>query len=462
MDPVNAEADSSAPLVSIVIPVLGDWAALATTLASLDVNTGVEVIVVSGGRKDVAATALEAGAPYVQWLSSSPGRGRQMNAGALQARGRWLVFLHADTRLPDGWLADVARANDDASVVGGSFRFALDSTSRWARVVEAGVAARVAWLNLPYGDQALFVRRDVFRALGGYREMALMEDVDLVRRLRRMGRLHHVARPAVTSARRWERDGWFRRSAENVVLVLLFFAGVPPERLARRYRRDRAAVAIMARAPSDTRGKSRLLHELRADDGLELRRALLLDTIDSARSVRGVDTILLFTPDTAGDEFAALGARVTRLAPQRGEGLGARLEHAFADLFAAGYSAVTIIGSDLPTLPAAYIARGVAALLRHPDPLVLGPADDGGYYLVGLRSSHPEIFRGIPWGTTRVLAETRAAADAHGLPVALLPAWYDVDTVDDLRRAIASPDREAHAPRYTREWANGLDAIENG
>jgi hypothetical protein len=99
------------------------------------------------------------------------------------------------------------------------------------------VAARVRWFGLPYGDQALFVRRETFTALGGYQEMPLMEDVEFVRRMRRAGRLHHSTLPAITSARRWEADGWIRRSVENVMLLFLFLAGVSPARLAARYRR---------------------------------------------------------------------------------------------------------------------------------------------------------------------------------------------------------------------------------
>jgi hypothetical protein len=146
------------------------------------------------------------------------------------------VFLHADTRLQAGW-TDALRSLDERRIVGGSFRFALDSPARWARWIEWGVKIRVSLFGLAYGDQALFVRRAVFEQIGGYRELPLMEDVDFIRRLRRHGRLEHADVPALTSARRWERDGWFFRTFENVFLVALFLAGYPPDRLARRYYR---------------------------------------------------------------------------------------------------------------------------------------------------------------------------------------------------------------------------------
>lgn len=215
---------------------------------------------------------------------------------------------------------------------------------------------------------------------------------------------------------------------------------------------DRVALAVMARAPSDARGKTRLLKAFGLDDGTELRRAILLDTLDLVQQVPGAERVLVFTPETGGDEIAELAGSEFRLVAQRGVDLGERLEHAFADLFALGYSAVTIIGSDLPTLPVDHVKRGIAVLRRQADPLALGPAMDGGYYLIGLRMNHPEIFHGIPWSSADVRAETLSAAEAHGLSVTLLPSWYDIDSVDDLRRVLEPATEGARKPRRTHAW----------
>jgi rSAM/selenodomain-associated transferase 2 len=226
------------PLVTIVIPVLDDTAALTSLLLTLPADPSVQVVVVDGGEgHDPAWDDLRERHPAVEWIRSARGRGLQMNAGAERARGLWLVFLHADTRLGAGWLDLLRRLDDRPSIVGGSFRFALDSTARWARWIEHGVRLRVRLFDLPYGDQALFARRDVFGELRGYRDLPLMEDVDSIRRLRRRGRLEHADVPALTSPRRWERDGWVRRTAGNVALILLYLAGWSPAWLARRYHR---------------------------------------------------------------------------------------------------------------------------------------------------------------------------------------------------------------------------------
>lgn len=156
-----------------------------------------------------------------------------MNAGAAAATGTWILFLHADTRLPRGWRSSVEAADRDSRISIGCFRFALDSPSNWARAIEIGVRVRVALLGLPYGDQALFVRRADFVDAGGFRDLPIMEDVELVRRFRKRGRLFRAVHPAVTSARKWEMYGWLRQSFRNSLLIAGYYIGVPPEALER-------------------------------------------------------------------------------------------------------------------------------------------------------------------------------------------------------------------------------------
>jgi rSAM/selenodomain-associated transferase 1 len=204
------------------------------------------------------------------------------------------------------------------------------------------------------------------------------------------------------------------------------------------------ALAVMTRAPSDESGKTRLLAELGISNGLELRRAILLDTLDVARRVTAVQPVVVFTPAAAQAELSELAGGGWTLIPQRGDDLGERLELAFADLFAAGFPGALIIGSDLPTLPAEYLQLAAAQLMALDDAVVLGPARDGGYYLVGLRNAHPELFRGVAWSTAAVLSETIGIARGAGLQVSFVPEWYDVDSLEDLRRAAAQPH---HAPR---------------
>jgi glycosyltransferase involved in cell wall biosynthesis len=160
-----------------------------------------------------------------------------MNAGADAGSGEWLLFLHADSQLPTDWLA-AFRALDEG-VAGGWFQFALDDPAWQARLLERLVSWRVRLFRLPYGDQGLFVRRPYFERMGRYREVPLFEDVEFVRRLARLDEVVELPLALRTSSRRWRRDGWIRRSARNVTLLMLYFAGVSPVWLERRYRSGR-------------------------------------------------------------------------------------------------------------------------------------------------------------------------------------------------------------------------------
>jgi len=437
--------------LSIVIPVLNDTEPLGRLLTTIRADPQVDIVIVNGGAPDDQLTAI-CDRSDVRLLTSAPGRGRQMNVGASAAAGRWIVFLHADTRLPSQWSDEIRRVSADPDVVGGSFRFRLDSDAWQARVIERAVDRRVRWLDLAYGDQALFARRDVFDAIGGYREWPLMEDVEFVRRLRQAGKLYHSPQPVLTSARRWERDGWWRRSAKNVMLQALFFAGMAPERLAHWYSHaprscTRDALVVMARAPSDTRGKSRLTRDL-GGDHVELRRALLQDTLDAVRGVAEADVFVAFEPADSIAEMRGLVGDGARVFPQQGDTLGDRMRNAFERLFAAGYSAVVLIGSDLPSLPASHLAQAFQCVRDRPDALVIGPASDGGYYLIGLRRPCPALFTSIAWSTADVLATTTSIAERCGLTVSFVSAWHDVDTVDDVRRLLSYP----HGATRTRAW----------
>lgn len=216
--------------LSVVIPALDAERSLPDCLAS---TAGAdEVIVVDGGSTDATVeVATDAG---VSLIRSERGRGRQLRAGAAVALGDWLLFLHADTCLGDGWREavedHVGRHPDTAAC----FRFRLDDPAWQARLIERGVAARVRLFALPYGDQGLLVPRGRYDRVGGYRPLPLMEDVDLVRRL---GRPHVLAADAVTSAVRWRRDGWARRSVRNLLCLGLYGLGASPERIDALYRR---------------------------------------------------------------------------------------------------------------------------------------------------------------------------------------------------------------------------------
>jgi len=217
--------------LSIVIPALNASATIGPCLAAL--GGADEIIVVDGeSTDDTAQIASQAGAKII---TAKRGRGSQLRAGAGVASGDWLLFLHADTRLGDGWRSAVAAHLAAAPDHAGYFKLALDDQAWQARLIERGVGIRVCLLALPYGDQGLLISRRLYCGFGGFRPLALMEDVDLARRIGRH-RLRRLDATALTSAERWRRDGWLRRSARNLACLTLYTIGVSPARLARLYR----------------------------------------------------------------------------------------------------------------------------------------------------------------------------------------------------------------------------------
>jgi rSAM/selenodomain-associated transferase 2 len=219
------------PDLTIVIPTLNADVSLHSTLANL--KSAAPIIVVDGGSTD--RTVLIATTFGARVLTAPRGRGNQIGAGIASAGTRWLLLLHADTRLQLGWRDAAAEHMAGGSGRAGYFRFVLDSSDRRSRRLERMVAWRCRVLGLPYGDQGLLIHRDLLRESGGVASIPLMEDVDLIRRI---GRNRLVALPAdaLTSASRWELDGYLRRSARNLLCLLLWFAGVPPRLLLRLYR----------------------------------------------------------------------------------------------------------------------------------------------------------------------------------------------------------------------------------
>jgi len=224
--------------VSIIIPVLNEEARIAETIdhiRSLADGKAAEIIVVDGDPAGGTLRAIPDGA--CRKLLSEPGRGRQLNRGGGAASGEILLFLHADTKLPPDALVSIGEALRDPTPAGGAFDLAIDSPRRAFRLIERVASLRTRLTRIPYGDQAIFLRSSWFRSLGGYRDIPIMEDVDLMRRLKRSGgRIAILPERVVTSARRWEQEGILTTTLRNWSLVTLFLLGVDAGRLARWYR----------------------------------------------------------------------------------------------------------------------------------------------------------------------------------------------------------------------------------
>ena len=220
----------------------------------------------------------------------------------------------------------------------------------------------------------------------------------------------------------------------------------------------RVALAIMVKHPTPGRVKTRLCPPLTPAQATELYRCFLLDKIAQVRRVAAATPYLAFTPPEAGPFFRDLSGGIFSLVPQEGRDLGERLHRLSTHLLAVGHPSVVIIDSDTPSLPDRFLAEAVEWMGDPRTDAVLGPAEDGGYYLVGLRQSAPAIFQRIAWSTPVVLDQTLRAAAGTGLRVHLLPPWYDVDTGKDLGRLTRDLGGNGTTAHETWAFLQGLRA----
>ncbi len=225
----------------------------------------------------------------------------------------------------------------------------------------------------------------------------------------------------------------------------------------------RRTLLVVAKRPAPGHTKTRLCPPLSAETAAELYACFLRDTLDLMRRVPGVDRSIAFLPEDGmrDDEvrgyFRGLAADMA-LFPQRGRDLGERLDHLLSDVLAAGARCAVVMDSDSPTLPAAHLAQAFT-LLDGPDEVVLGPCDDGGYYLIGVKRPQPRLLREVRMSTPHVARDTLALAQEMKLSVGLLPAWYDVDTVSELERLRAElAAAPAHVAPHTRKFLSSLYA----
>lgn len=230
------QAQNTLAPLSIIIPTLNEAGNITATLQNIPPAPELEIIVVDGGSED--ATVELARRCGVHVLLGTRGRAKQMNMGAAVAKGEAYLFLHADTRLPVGFDGYVRGFLLKPEVVAGAFRLRIDSRSRGLRFIERMANWRSRVLQMPYGDQAIFLRAETFREVGGFPDMPLMEDFEFIKRLQGRGKIVTAPVSVLTSARRWQKLGVLRTTLVNQAILFGYRLGVPPTTLARWYHRN--------------------------------------------------------------------------------------------------------------------------------------------------------------------------------------------------------------------------------
>jgi rSAM/selenodomain-associated transferase 2 len=219
--------------ISIIIPTLNEENNLDNLLSSLQAYQNVEIIVADGGSTDKTVDITRN--HTVQVVTSPAGRGIQQNEGAKIASGNILVFLHCDTMLPDDFPNMIYTILNQPETAAGAFRLKINAKGRGYRLIEWGVNVRTRLLSLPYGDQVLFMKKNIFDQAGGFPNLPLLEDIMLIRRLKSLGKIRIAKASVNTSARRWQRLGMVKTTLINQIILAGYIIGIKPETLARLY-----------------------------------------------------------------------------------------------------------------------------------------------------------------------------------------------------------------------------------
>lgn len=223
--------------ISVIIPTLNEAEHLPRTLERLANTRDLDIIVADGGSTD--GTGEIAKSFQVTFMQCPKGRALQMNCAARSASGAILIFLHADTLLPQNWRQDVCEALSEDTICAGAFSLKIQGNGTGLRAVEALADFRSRAFSLPYGDQAIFVKREIFDDLGGFAEIPVMEDFEFMRRLRTRGKIRILQAAVITSGRRWEKLGVVRTTIINQMMILGYYLGVAPDILEKFYRKPR-------------------------------------------------------------------------------------------------------------------------------------------------------------------------------------------------------------------------------
>lgn len=428
--------------ISIIIPVLNECAALAANLPLLQGwrECGHELVVVDGGSTDQSLSVCAGLVDHV--LSAPAGRASQMNAGAKVACGEVLLFLHIDTLLP----TILARELPDLLAASGGrcwgrFDVRLSGSKPVFRLIETMMNLRSRATGIATGDQAIFVQRAAFEQIGGYAPIPLMEDVQLCKSLlETAGRPLCLRHRVESSSRRWEKHGVLNTIWLMWRLRLAYFFGADPAVLhARYYPPDRDArqtsevrALFFARSPVAGRVKTRFIPTLGEEGALALHKQLI--ELTWQRITAGSDLAVELWLSEAGQEaWFKTVCKTDSVHVQQGQDLGQRMAHALNDALTRGHTAL-VVGADCVSLDADYLREAAQALNAGAD-LVIGPAEDGGYVLLGVRHRVPDgIFDGIAWGTDQVFAQTELRLSEAGINWKQLSRRWDVDRPEDLRR----------------------------
>jgi rSAM/selenodomain-associated transferase 2/rSAM/selenodomain-associated transferase 1 len=432
--------NSEAIKISVIIPVFKEEERINTTIGSLvnmKGNHSVEIIVVDGDPRGSTIQCINE--PTVIPMTTEKGRAMQMNKGAAKAVGDILLFLHADTILPERGFDKIIAVMETGKYAAGAFNYDIDSRDLFLRFIYYTSYLRSKISRIAYGDQGIFIRKDYFEKIGGYPEIPIMEEVELMKKIKKNKDKIYILKDGVkTSARRYEEEGIIHGWLRNHRMRILYFFGVSPGRLIKHYpdtrgkKQNKCGLILFLKYPQKGTIKTRLAKRIGDTLTLRLYECFIRDMLDKLTSLPCGLHIFVAPPDKVTAMCQWLG-RDLPVHGQEGHDLGERMKQTFDNMFQMGYESCVLMGSDFPDLPNSVLTDAFQGLKTAE--AVIAPAADGGYYLIGFQRLHfcESVFQNVSWSTDKVFQQTMDIFKQKKVRVKTLRKWWDVDDLSELK-----------------------------
>jgi rSAM/selenodomain-associated transferase 2/rSAM/selenodomain-associated transferase 1 len=426
------------------------------SLVKIKGNHSVEIIVVDGDHRGSTIQCVKE--PTVITMKAKKGRAIQMNKGSANAAGDILLFLHADTILPEKGFDKIISVMKTGKYAAGAFNYDIESRNLFLRFIYYTSYLRSKISRITYGDQGIFIRKDYFEKIGGYPEIPIMEEVELMKKVKKNKDKIYILKDGVkTSARRYEEEGIIYGWLRNHRVRILYFFGVSPELLlkyypdARQKKQIKCGLVLFLKYPQKGKIKTRLAKRIGDTLTLQLYECFIRDMLDKLISLPYDLRIFVAPPD----KVTAMCQWLDRDLPvhgQEGRDLGERMKQTFDKMFQMGYEACVLIGSDFPDLPVSVLSDAFEGLKTAG--AVIAPAADGGYYLIGFQHLHfrESVFQNVAWSTDRVFRQTMDIIKQEKIRVKTLREWWDMDDLNELKdfmeRNMKSESRKSRTMKF--------------